>query len=157
MSIMGSPLPDCCGMCTFLVCTQWESEESKNNNLRFSFLINQRLGSNSSHSASLCCLPILNINTDNKPLFPWALCDSSKLLLFTSCMRFGTGSYWKATAHSAQRRARARNSSDAGIQEKRSLCKGEQMEQQCSKQSPLPWCEEIMKGVLERTRAIERV
>lgn len=29
------------------------------------------------------------------------------------------------------------------------------MEQQCSKRSPLPWCEEIMKGVSERKRAIE--
>ncbi len=79
---------------------------SKIPSLHFLPLINQTLSSDSSHSVlypgKKKFSPILNINTNNKPLFPWVLCDSSKLLLFTSCILFGGGACWKATAHSAQ-------------------------------------------------------
>lgn len=101
--------------------------------------------------------PILNINTNNKPLFPWVLCDSSKLLLFTSCALFGGGAYWKATAHSAQQHNTLEPLTAATqTSGRKDLFVRENKWSNCAKCLPVPWCEEIMTGVSERKRTIER-
>lgn len=101
--------------------------------------------------------PILNINTNNKLLFPWALCDSSKLLLFTSCTLFSGGAYWKATAHSAQQHNTLEPVTAATQASRRKdLFVRENKWSNCAKWLPVPWCEEIMTRVADRKRTIER-
>lgn len=133
---------------------------SKISSLHFLPLINQTLSSDSSHSVlsgEKKFSPILNINTNNKPLFPWVLCDSSKLLLFTSCTLFGGGACWKATAHSAQQHNTLEPVTAATQTSRRKdLFVRENKWSNCAKWLPVPWCEEIMTGVAERKRTIER-
>lgn len=123
-----------CGLYVYFQ-TQLSAEVIKNTQPPFSSFDKPDSQLRQLANCSLCetkLSQILNINTNNKPLFPWVLCDSSKLLPFTSCTLFSGGAHWKATAHSATaQHGGAPNSSDTDIREKRSLCKGEQMEQLC--------------------------